>query len=639
MQIQKISNFFQRAVLALIIGFAASAMLSAARGDSAIFDETAHIVAGYNYVKNLDYRFNPEHPPFIKMLAGLPLAFQNLNFSKDSGLLVSGGAKGDQGYWTGVNEQWWAGNEFLYKSGNDADKIIFSARIGPILMTLGLILLIYIFALEVVGRWWALLPAFLTGFSPIVLAHGHYVTTDVGAAFGMIAAIFYFTRYFLNQNRNNLIFAGLSFGLAQAIKFSSVLLMPLFLFLAIAYSAASLFHEWPAVLPENRYRKSWREFARSLSAFAAIIFIGYAFVVYPLYLYSTWNYPIGKQVADTEFMIQNFGFRPAASLNIWMAGNSVLRPLAQYFLGVLMVFQRQAGGNGAFFLGELSSSGWGYYFPLIYLMKESLPALLLIFVGGIFGFWRFAASMRGSISDLLEKAAEFISVNFIEFSAISFVAIYWASSISSPLNIGVRHVLPTIPFFYILATRAIKKWFADQPVAIEINIRDRLLNLANSIFNVWVKSSLVSLVVIWLILESSLASPNFLSYFNGFSGWREDGFYHATDSNFDWGQDLKRLEKWAEKNLPETDKIAVDYFGGGDPAYYLGDRFVPWWSAKGSPKDEGINWLAVSVNTLQGARGIPAPDFSRNPVDEYIWLENPYQPADRAGTSIFIYRL
>lgn len=621
---RKLSFYIQNLLLGLILLSSAFFLISAAKSDSAIFDETAHIVAGYNYVRNLDYRFNPEHPPLIKMLAGLPLAFQRLNFSKEAG------------YWNGVNEQWWAGNEFLYKSGNDADKMIFSARIGPILVTLALIIFTYIFALEVVGRWWALLPAFLTGFSPIVLAHGHYVTTDTGATLGMMAAIFYFMRYFLDQRGNNLVLAGLAFGFAQSVKFSSVLLVPLFLLLAAAYSAARLFHEWPSILPENRFRKSRRQFAGSLSALAGIILIGYAFVVYPLYFYSTWNYPMEKQVADTEFILQNFGFRPAASLTILMAGNPVLRPFAQYLLGVLMVFQRQAGGNGAFFLGQLSSLGWRYYFPVIYLMKESLPALLLIFIGGILGLRRFAVSMRGSFSDSLKKTAEFISVNFIEFSALSFVAIYWASSISSPLNIGVRHILPTIPIFYILAARAVKKWFADQPVAIEISLRDRLLNIADSVFNIWVKSSLISLVAIWMIMETLLASPYFLSYFNGFSGWRENGFYHATDSNFDWGQDLKRLKSWTDANLGKDEIIAVDYFGGGDPAYYLGDRFVPWHSAKGNPKDEGIGWLAVSVNSLQSARGIPAVDFQRNPVDEYIWLENPYQPADRALSLIHI---
>lgn len=626
MQIQKISYYFQRAALALILGFAASSMLTSARGDSAIFDETAHIIGGYNNVHNLDYRFNPEHPPLIKMLAGLPLAFQDLNFSTD------------KGYWGGVNEQWWAGNEFLYKSGNDADTIIFSSRLGPILITILLIAFTYFFALEVVGRWWALLPAFLTGFSPIVLAHGHYVTTDAGASLGAMLAIFYFARYYLDRNSKNLLFAGLAFGFAQAVKFSSVLLIPLFIFLAFAYFKASLFHEWSAILPEERVGRFFRRFRESVTGLAGIFAIGFIGVVYPLYLYSTWNYPVDKQVLDTEFMLQNFGFRPAASLNIWMAGNEIFRPFAHYLLGVLMVFQRQAGGNGAFFLGTLSSQGWWYYFPLIYLMKETLPALLLLFIAGALGVWRFILAARHPINESVKKMAEFISVNFLEFSMLSFIAIYWASSISSPLNIGVRHILPTVPFFYILATRAVKKWFADQPIAIEITFWDRLMNMINAIFSVWVKASLVSIVVIWSVLEIMLISPSFLSYYNEFSGWRENGFYNATDSNFDWGQDLKRLKAWAELNLEADEKIAVDYFGGGDPAYYLGDRFIPWWSAKGNPKDEGINWLAVSVNTLQGARGIPAPDFSRNPVDEYIWLGDAYSPADKAGTSIFIYK-
>ena len=112
------------------------------------------------------------------------------------------------------------------------------------------------------------------------------------------------------------------------------------------------------------------------------------------------------------------------------------------------------------------------------------------------------------------------------------------------------------------------------------------------------------------------------------------------DSNYDWGQDLKRLEKFVEKN--KIDKIAVDYFGGGNPKYYLKNKAVYWWSAKGNPKEEGIEYLAVSINTLQGAFGKLHPGQFRKPEDEYQWLKalkNPYQPDFKAGTSIFIYKL
>ncbi len=46
-------------------------------------DELAHIPAGYGYVKFLDYRLNPEHPPLVKMIAALPLVFIHLNFPTD----------------------------------------------------------------------------------------------------------------------------------------------------------------------------------------------------------------------------------------------------------------------------------------------------------------------------------------------------------------------------------------------------------------------------------------------------------------------------------------------------------------------------------------------------------------------------
>ncbi len=58
-------------LVVLLVVAAAIFLFNSAIGDSAIFDETAHIVAGYNYVQHLDYRFNPEHPPLIKDLSGL----------------------------------------------------------------------------------------------------------------------------------------------------------------------------------------------------------------------------------------------------------------------------------------------------------------------------------------------------------------------------------------------------------------------------------------------------------------------------------------------------------------------------------------------------------------------------------------
>jgi hypothetical protein len=133
----------------------------------------------------------------------------------------------------------------------------------------------------------------------------------------------------------------------------------------------------------------------------------------------------------------------------------------------------------------------------------------------------------------------------------------------------------------------------------------------------------------------------------------------VTDSNYDWGQDLLRLQTFVNAH-PEIDKIGVDYFGGGNPKYYLGDKEVNWWSAQGNPANQGIHWLAVSVNTLELAIQPLKPGQSRDASSTYSWLTalrasssganangtwlggsigNVPTPDYRIGTSIFVYHL
>jgi hypothetical protein len=595
--------------VALMVLASGILMWGPAHQDSAIMDELAHIPAGYSYVKYFDYRLNPEHPPLVKMLAGLPLLFKNYNFPLDK-----------TSWTTDINGQWTAGTQFLYEEGNNADEILFFSRLGPILLTLTLIVFTYIFAKEIIGRWWALLPAFFIAFSPNILAHGHYVTTDIGAALGMLLAIYYFLKYLFESTNKNLVWAGIAFGIAQLVKFSAVLLVPYFFLVLITFAFI-----------KNRF---WKKIFAAIGIFAIGLLL-----IYALYLLVTWNYPIGKQVTDTEFILQSFGFRPAANLDIWMSGNKILRPLAHYLLGVLMVIQRSAGGNTSYFLGEVSSAGWWYYFPTVFVMKESLPILIIIALTLWFNLFNIINGFKGGVRNALNKFKEYLYTHFTEFSLLIFIILYWSYSIQSNLNIGFRHLIPTLPFIYTLSASAIKRWVMFSPLPIAATFLEKFLNFLRRIFSFGIKIAFLSVLIIWFLVNSIVIYPYFLSSFNEIFGGTKNGYQYVVDSNFDWGQDLKRLKEWADKNLGPEEKIAVDYFGGGSPLYYLGNRVQPWQSSFGNPKNEGINWLAISANTIQSAIGQTASGFNRNPVDEYRWLENPRQPADKAGTSIFIYKL
>ena len=357
-----------------------------------------------------------------------------------------------------------------------------------------------------------------------------------------------------------------------------------------------------------------------------VVFVIGFLVVYPFYFLATANYPPEKQLADTEFILGSFaggppaegescsGMRCLAELNIWAADKPIVRPYAQYMLGVLMVIQRSAGGNTAFFLGKVSSKGSPLYFPVAYSLKEPLPVLIFIGTALLFGMYRIGRALAKRKTNF----TEYFGTHLGEFSMLLFTLIYAGWSIQSPLNIGVRHLMPIMPFMYILATSSVKKWTYSNTIKRQIKI----------VF--------VSILLAWFAVDVVVAYPFYLSYFNEFVG-TQNGWEYITDSNYDWGQDLKRLETYVDEN--NIDKIAVDYFGAGSPSYYLGDRAEGWYSAKGSPLESGIKWLAVSVNQLQGAIAPKAGGFERKAEDEYRWLPNPQQPYARAGTSIFIYKL
>ncbi len=626
-------------LLGLVLAASFLLMIKSSREESAIMDELAHIPAGYGYVKYLDYRLNPEHPPLLKALSAIPLLFQDLNFPLKS-----------SAWQTDVNGQWAIGAQFLYESGNDADKIIQWSRLVPIIFTLLLIIFIYIWSKELIGRWWALLPAFLFALSPTVLAHGHYVTTDMAATLGIFAATYYFVKFLFESSGRHLIFAGLAFGFAQLTKFSTVLLIPFFVFLIIVFIL------WKA---KSEYSKLFKILFRYLISLILVFIIGYL-LVYLVYFIFTFNYPLEKQKADTEFILTSFAQGPdpaqetcklnsdvslsrrircLAEINIWMSQNKILRPFGEYLLGVLMVMQRSAGGNTAYFLAEVSAAGWWYYFPVIFVLKEPIPSLILIAIVLILAVRQIVKGFKFQDSRFKNKFSDYLGTHFAEFSMLVFVVLYWAYSIKSPLNIGIRHILPTMPFIYILAAGAVKKWVGGKIIVGE-KFRRRIIGSIINLFKFSFKAALIGVLVIWYFIETLFGAPYFLSYFNQFGGGIDNGYRYVVDSNYDWGQDLKKLKDFVEKN--KIEKISVDYFGGGNPQYYLGNKVEYWQSSKGNPRDEGIEWLAISINNLQGALGKLHPGQPRNPEDEYQWLKeikNPYQPDFRAGTSIFLYKL
>jgi hypothetical protein len=617
-------NFFQKKyrliILASLILTVALSILGASR-DSLIYDEDAHIPAGYSYLTTFDMRLNPEHPPLIKDLSAFPLLFLDLNFDTTK-----------PSWSQNPNDaQWNAGKEFLFQSGNDADQIIFWSRLPIIALFVILALFIFKWTRELAGISAGLLAFILFVFDPNILGHNHFVTTDLGIAAFITFAFYYFIHFLKNPNWKNVFLLGLFLGLVQLAKFSSVLIFPVMGVVILAYSLVKL----------TRHKKT-TDFKFKLQTFGKLVgkfslaFAISIIIVWVAYYFTTFNMPESKlpEIATYYFKNDDTNLKAVYSKKVIFALNEseFFRPMAVYLFGVARVFQRVAGGNVTYFLGEISTAGFFSYFPVVFLLKEPLPSLILFSLALLITIFGIFQTIRKKKNDKdINIFGNYIRTSTAELSMIIFIFIYLLTSITGRLNIGLRHLLPIFPFIYILTSASIIDFVK--------NIRNRKKRVISY-------SILITLCLI-LILKTIFSYPSYMSYFNEFAGGSNQGYRYVTDSNADWGQDLKRLDKfverynWCPQNSLDSfcaiydprkgkiEQIRLDYFGMASADYYLGENYTPWWKSK-RPIESG--WYAISTLFLQES----IHDTTKKDNESYRWLEDK-KPFAQVGTSILVY--
>ncbi|MEK9208692.1 MAG: glycosyltransferase family 39 protein, partial [Patescibacteria group bacterium] len=165
--------------VAVVLGFTSSI------NDAPIVDEIPHIGAGYSYITRLDMRLNPEHPPLIKDLAGIALLPLQLN----SNAFLS------TSWTTDVNGQWQFGRSVVFESAVNPDTIKMAARFPMLLVFAFACWLLWKWTRERYGDTAGFIALILIAFSPTVIAHARLVTTDMGAATGVLAATYFFVAF------------------------------------------------------------------------------------------------------------------------------------------------------------------------------------------------------------------------------------------------------------------------------------------------------------------------------------------------------------------------------------------------------------------------------------------------------------
>jgi hypothetical protein len=193
--------------------------------------------------------------------------------------------------------------------------------------------------------------------------------------------------------------------------------------------------------------------------------------------------------------------------------------------------------------------------------------------------------------------------------------IYWLVTLQGSLNIGIRHLFPTLPFVFLFIARTVFPIFNPKPF--------KLRGLAHAI----PKYTLL-ILGIWFVFGSVLTYPSYLSYFNELTIGKPK-YDFLVDSNLDWGQDLKRLAQYVDSE--GINKIKIDYFGGGVPSYYIDrSKIINWHSDQGP----ATGWFAISATFFQFSKmyGVQEGKW------DYSWLES-FEPERVIGNSILVFNI
>ncbi len=557
-------------------------------------DEGVHLSAGYSYLLTGDFRMNMEHPPLAKVLSALPLALlgDSLNspFSADS--------------WESHN-QWQFAKDLLYDNTYHADFLFLLGRLPIMLLSLVLGIYVYRFARELWGTLPGLLSLTLYAFSPTVIAHSRYVTTDLAVTAFSFITIYYFYKYLKTDKQRLLLLTGVFFGMAQATKFSALIMAAVIPLLYLIYLVITK-QQWPI-----------KQILRH-----GVITLGIIYILGGVVVWASYGFEVKKPVQNPDIAAlvqqreqisargdavnQDELIQKAVSItdpDTFIGGGilhitkKVSLPCISYLNGIGKLFVHNYYGHTAYLLGHYSEMGWWYYFPLAFALKTPIPILLsvaVLIIAAVLHLYRGIVPSRHVSSMPRWRLWPW----FLGLPPL----IYFLFSMTSHINIGVRHLLVIFPFIFTLTG-----WIISH----RLHGKQRII-----------RNTILCVLMSWYISTSLFIYPHYLAYFNELAGGPAHGPQYLVDSNIDWGQDIKHLKKFMLAH--DISYVCMSYFGQTElDTYGIDYRYIP-----DQAHYQGIDRIdcvvAISVTSLLSKDGA------------YWWLRQ-FEPDARIGYSIYVY--
>ncbi len=534
-----------RALLAALLVLQGARCLYNSWRETQTVDEGIHIASGYTFLKTGLYELDTEHPPLARVWFTLPL------------LALRADAKLGEESWK-HRDMIEHGKQVLYRQPRwRAETLLLAARAMVVPLTLALTLAVALWTRGRFGAAAGLAAAALVSLDPTLCAHGHYTTTDMASALAAFLAVIAFESALLRGGGRRILLAGLATGAAFAVKLSMLFLAPCFLLIAMALHTG------------------WRRSAAVLAGtFAVAVFV--AMLSYG---------PAGWRLRELPRLDERVAEGGPVNTVLRCMGKKWKAPAHPWLVGIGAHFRHQDSGHEAFLLGELYKGGKWQYFPVAFLVKMPVGALLLIALSLpllLLAPWRSWVALAIPI------------------------AVYWAGAVQSQLNIGVRHLLPVFPFTIALAAG--------------------LMGASGRRLCRRAAPALLAGACLLTAVESARIFPYDIAFFNYAAGGPDNGASILLDSNLDWGQSLGELIEWLGDKPRE--EVCLCYFGVVPLDYFGFDEcgVIPDEEIRRGLRPER-RWYAMSVTLLNGVY---------HKREWYGWLRA-RKPVARIGYSIYVF--
>lgn len=550
------------AILAALLGTACIASTYARLSHS--WDEPTHVAAGLELLQYGRYTYQTENPPLSRLtiavwpwLAGARVPEANRE------IVLSPFVAGDG----------------IFQRDTEYIRNVTQARLGTLPWYWACIALTWVLAGGRRDPLVAAVAAAAVATVPAIVGHAGFATTDIPFVAAFMAVLVTWRRFLEQPAWTRAVWLGVALGAAIATKFSTLMFLPP---VAIAVGAAQHWSRRREWLP-NVLRPASMRLLAIVSAVTLVT------------VWASYGFRVGR-MADLPPEFSSYGTFPTAG---WLSTVGQWRiPAHEFVHGLLFLKAHTAVGHRSLMFGEFSQRGFLYYYPVVLAVKTPLPFILFAILG-------CAALVRQRSRP---GAAWFGGL------AIGAVGLL-AAAMTSPINIGVRHVIVLYP---LLATAAAYGWVRWS----ESSSHHRAIVVAG-----------VGLIAAQVVVLVN-AVPYQSSYYNELAG-REPAFI-SSDSDFDWGQDALALEAYFKAHpVPE---LQLQLQGTVNPCKL---QLPPFTALRTQPAP---GWIAVSERIYRLNRvGRADPcSVAEGPAGRPIgWLDwlRPLTPVAIIGRTIRLYHV